>query len=115
MAGVGYEWTRGLWSLQGSVVAGYAFNRLRVDDRAGPAVRSALGSSFVSFAVENGFAWRSQVSIWYDVAPRVGVSASVGYFWQRPALTTISDAGTVKTRLDGACTLFSFGVVYGIF
>jgi len=115
MAGVGYSWTRGQWSLQGSVVGGYAFNRLSVDDRARPAVRSALGASFVSFDVEDGLAWRTQVSLWYDVAPRVGVSASIGYFGQRPVLTTTSDMGTVKTRLDGACTLFSFGLVYGIF
>ena len=55
---------RGRVSAGASIVAGYAFNSLDIDTtRAGPDRAIAVG---------NSFAWRPGLSVWYDIAPRLG-------------------------------------------
>ncbi len=115
MAGVAYNWNRGKFWLGGSLVGGYAFARLTVDDRMRPAFRSALGTSFLSFSSTDSFVWRPQLGVWYDAAPRVGVTASIAYIGVRPTLATMTDFGTRKSTLHAACSVLTFGLVYGVF
>jgi hypothetical protein len=115
MAGVAYNWNRGKYWLSMSVVGGYAFARLAVNDRALPALRSGLGAGFLSVDAGNSFVWRPQLGVWYDAAARVGVTASIAYIGVRPMLRVASDTGVRQTRLDAACTVLTFGLVFGVF
>ncbi len=115
MVGVAYNWNRGKYWLSSSLVGGYAFAGLDVNDRARPAFRSSLGASNLFFDAVNSFVWRPQLGVWYDAAPRVGITASIAYIGVRPKLRVGSDVGTRDTPLDAACTVLTFGLVYGVF
>jgi len=115
MAGVAYKWNRGKYWLSASVVGGYAFARLAVNDRARPVLRSGLGASVLSFDAGNSFVWRPQLGLWYDADARVGITASIAYIGVRPMLRVAFDTGVRQTRLDAACTVLTFGLVYGVF
>lgn len=115
MAGVAYNWNRGKYWLSTSLVGGYAFARLKVDDRALPALRSSLGVRSLSANASNGLVWRPQLALWYDAAPRVGLTASIAYIGVRPLLSIASDTGVRHTRPDASCTVVTFGLVYGVF
>ncbi len=115
MVGASYNWNRGRFWLSPSLVAGYAFTKIKINDEARPALRSSLGASFLSFESSNGFVWRPQFAVWYDAAPRVGLTASFAYIGVRPTLTIETDVGARKFPLDAACTVLTFGVVYGVF
>jgi hypothetical protein len=115
MAGVAYNWNRGKYWISASLVGGYAFARLTVNDQARPAFRSNLGSTFLSFDARDSFVWRPQLGIWYDAAPRVGLTASIAHIGVRPTLRIGTDTGTRQTTLEAACTVLTFGLVYGVF
>jgi hypothetical protein len=115
MVGVGYNWNRGRVWLVPSIVGGYSFNRLYPNSRARLPFRESLGSTDVSFDAGNALAWRSQVAFWYDVAPRVGLLASIAYIRARPTLTVSGDHGVYRASLDASATVVTFGLVYGVF
>ena len=115
MVGVAYNWNRGKYWLSGSIVGGYAFASLAVDDRARPPFRSSLGASSLSFDAVNSLVWRPQLGVWYDAAPRVGITASIAYIGVRPKLRIASDVGTLDIPLHASSTVLTFGLVYGVF
>ncbi len=107
MGGVEYGVSRGRLSYGLSLVGGYAFNSIRVDDqRSGPG--RAIG-------VDNSFAARAGVGMWYDVTQRVGVNLFVGYRFTRPRVTFASDTETITRRLNGDAVVVSLGAAYWIF
>ena len=107
MGGVEYGVSRGRLSYGLSLVGGYAFNSIRVDDqRSGPG--RAIG-------VDNSFAARAGAGMWYDVTQRVGLNLFVGYRFTRPRVTFASDTETITRRLNGDAVVVSLGAAYWIF
>lgn len=107
MGGVEYGIARGRLSYGVSIVGGYAFNSLRVDDtRAGPG--RAVG-------IDNSLAARAGVGMWYDVTQRVGLNVFLGYRVTRPQVTFASDTETTKHRVNGDALLLSVGAAYWLF
>ena len=107
MAGVEYGVVRGRLAAGASIVAGYAFNSLDVDTtQAGPDR---------AVAVRNSFVWRSGVSLWYDVAPRLGINLFGGYLFTRPEVTFASDTAVLTERLRANAVVVSIGTAYWIF
>ena len=107
MGGVAFGAARGRVWAGASVVAGYSFNRLRVDTaRAGPGRAVAVGNSFV---------WRSGAAVWVDVTRRIGINAFGGYLFTSPELTFADDASVVTERLRANSAVASVGVAYWIF
>lgn len=115
MGGIAYNWKRGRTMLSGSLVGGYAFTKLTVNDKARPAFRSSLDASFLAFDTGSAIAVRPQLAVWHDVAPRVGLTASIAYLFVQPSLSIETDRGTVKSRINATSTIVSFGLVYGVF
>ncbi len=116
MGGLAYNWNRRKYWVSVSAVGGYAITGLDVNDRVRPAFRGVLGANSLAFDVANGPVWRSQLGLWYDAAPRVGVTASIAYIGVRPTMTIAGDNGArYRTTLDAACTVLTFGLVYGVF
>ncbi len=116
MAGVTYNWKRDKYWLTMSVVGGYAFTALLgVNNQARPLLRSSLGTSEISFDSTNSFVWRPQLGFWYDAAPRVGITASIAYIGLHPKLRIGNAAAVREMPLDAACSVLTFGLVYGVF
>ena len=107
MVGVEYGVARGRLAAGASIVAGYAFNSLDADiTQAGPGRAVAVGNSFV---------WRPGVSLWYDVAPRLGINLFAGYLFTRPRVTFASDTAILTDRLPANAVVVSIGTAYWIF
>jgi hypothetical protein len=115
MVGAAYNWNHGRWWLSASLVGGLAFDRLSVDPAFVPDIRESLGARNVSFDATNSFAYRPELALWYDAAPRVGLMASFGYLRVRPTLIVRSDRGVERRPMDVAGWVLSFGMVYGVF
>ena len=107
MGGIEYGVSRGRLATAFSLVGGYAFNSLAVDkEQAGPGR---------AIAVDNSLAFRSGVSLWYDVTSRVGLNVFAGYRVTRPRVTFASDSDIAARRLDANTVLLSVGVAYWVF
>ncbi len=107
MGGVEYRVGDGRVSAAGSVVAGYAFNGLRIDTGdAGPER---------AIAVENSFVWRAGGSVWVDVSRRFGVSVFGGYLVNRPELTLLRGESVVTRRLNTSTAIVSLGLAWWVF
>ncbi len=115
MAGIAYNWNRRKYWLSASIVGGYAFAGLDLNDQSRPAFRSSLGARYLAFDAVNSLVFRPQLGIWYDAAPRVGVTASIAYIGVHPKLRVTSDVGRTDIPLNAACTVLTFGLVYGVF
>jgi hypothetical protein len=115
LGGISYNVKRGKYWISPSLTGGYAFVGLRANDQARTAFRSNLGTEFVSFEARNSFVWRLRLGLFYDAAPRVGVSAAIAYMGVRPTLRITTDRGIRQSTLDASCTVLTFGLVYGVF
>lgn len=107
MAGVQYGFTRGRLGLGASVVAGYAFNNLDIDE-------SVVGAGR-AVDVGNSFVWRPGATLWYDVTQRIGVNLFGGYLFTRPKVTFVSDASVETHRMRANAVVISVGMAYWIF
>lgn len=107
MAGVQYGFTRGRLGAGASVVAGYAFNNLDIDE-------SVVGAGR-AVDVGNSFVWRPGATLWYDVTQRVGINLFGGYLFTRPKVTFVSDTSVETHRMRANSVVISVGVAYWIF
>jgi len=114
MVGYGYTRRRGHVSIEVSGMVGYAFNHLSVGGQFRQAYLEKLGT-WVSGHAHNSFVAKPQVSIWYDIAPRVGLNFSAGYLLTRPDITLTTGAGAQTMRWNADMAVLSVGIVYGIF
>ncbi len=115
MVGLAYNLNRGKYWLSASVVGGYAFVRLSPVDQGAAALRANLKAASVALDAGNSLVWRPQLGVWYDAAPRVGLTASIARIGLRPTLRIRTDSGLRTAPLDATCTVLTFGLVYGIF
>ena len=107
MAGVQYGFARARLSAGASLVAGYAFNNLDIDETAAGRGRAV--------DVGNSFVWRPGASVWYDVTPRIGINLFGGYLFTRPTVTYVSDTAVETHRLRANSVVISVGLAYWIF
>ena len=107
MGGVEYRLGDRRVSAGASLVAGYAFNRLRVDrGHAGPEWAVEVGNSLV---------WRAGGSLWVDVTPRLGVNVFGGYLVTRPELAVLSGGSVVTRRVNADTAIVSLGLAWWVF
>jgi hypothetical protein len=111
MAGVGYTWRGNRLSIAPSIVAGYAFNRLSINDTA-PAVTSVTA---VPVDVGNSFAWRIGASAWFDLTRRVAMTVSAGRLMTGLRLTVLEDGRLDRRDASGDTTILRGGLAYRIF
>ncbi len=107
MGGVEYRVGERRVSVAASVVAGYAFNGLRIDTGdAGPERVVAVDDSWV---------WRVGASAWVDVTPRFGVNVFAGHLFNRPELTLLRGDSVVTRRVSADTAIVSAGLAWWIF
>ena len=101
------RWGHRRGSAGASLVAGYAFNGLRVDrGHAGPEWAIEVGNSLV---------WRAGGSLWVDVTPRLGVNVFGGYLVTRPELAVLSGGSVLTRRVNADTAIVSLGLAWWIF
>ena len=116
MGGVGYTATAGAFSIQPSIVAGPAWNRLEVDDDLTSTFAVRAGDDDFNDQAESvTFAVRPGVSATYAFAPRFGVTAFAGYLFNRPKFDVLAPTGDARVpwKTDGLSV--SGGVVVSLF
>jgi hyperosmotically inducible protein len=107
MAGVGYTMPFGRLSVTASVVAGYAFNSLRVPE--------AGGARGLPVDVTNSVVWRPGLAVWIDTSRRTSLNLSLGRAFTRPRVTFVDDAGLVDRNVRADTTVLLAGLVYRLF
>jgi hypothetical protein len=115
MAGVSYIRQYRRYALSTALVAGYSFNSLRPTAAAQAAYQDRLGMPNVRLEVANSFAFRPDVTLWYELGHHFAASASLAYLFARPTVTAVSSTGRRDARLDLSATVITFGVAYGVF
>lgn len=107
MGGIGYTWAADRTSATLSVVAGYSFNSLRIED--------VVAGQRVALRVADSFAWRPGLSMWHDVNGRIAVNVFAGYLMARPEATFLEPDGVVVRALRIDTSVVRVGVAYKIF
>ena len=107
MGGVEYGVIRGRLATTFSLVGGYSFNSLAID-------QGQVGPDR-AIAVDNSLALRPGVGVWYDVTSRVGLHVFAGYRVTRPRVAFASDSDITTRRLDADTVLLTVGVAYWVF
>ena len=107
MAGGQYQFVKGRFSAGATVVAGYSFNSLAVDQKKAASNRA--------IAVTNSFAWRPGGWVWYDLFPKVGLNVVGGYLFTTPELTVASDDSVSSRQVKASTAILKVGIAYWIF
>jgi hypothetical protein len=100
-------------SLTADVVGGLAFTSFELHDDARAALR-ALGEEPTGIQTGMIPVVRPEVSAWYDINQKFGVSVGAGYVIARPEVTLTSPRSTVSQRLRLDTFTLSGGLVYRI-
>ena len=107
MGGVRYTLPVGRVGFSPSIVAGYAFNSIRVPDE-GRAHGLPVG-------VDNSWVLRPGFSIWIDSGHRTAVNLSVGRAITRPHVTFVENGVLRKRSVSADTTVALIGIVYRLF
>lgn len=108
MAGAGYSFRGERASLSLSLVGGYAFNSVVVDEA------SAAGG-VLALTADNSLAWRPGASVWVDVNRRIAINFSAGYLLARPRVAFLERGEVVRRTVRADTFLFSTGIAYKLF
>lgn len=114
MGGVGYTIRSGRVRTTFSVVAGPAWNRLKVHERVRTAF-AARGRDIDATLDATSFAVRPGVGVSIGVAPRVDLTGFGGYLFNRPGFTVPTPAGDVRNEWTADALVLSVGAVFVLF
>lgn len=107
MGGVGYTWSGGQTSATVSLVAGYSFNSLRIDD--------PTPGQPVAVRVADSLAWRPGFSFWYDMSGRLAMNVFAGHLFARPTLTVLDSESVSRRTLRADTSVVRVGLAYKLF
>ena len=107
MVGVGYNTQGDHLSVSVSIVAGAALNRLSV---VRPNEHPEIG-----FDIDNSFAWRPGISLWYDLNSRMAFNVFNGYLVSRPRMTIRTGEDVVSRRLSSNAFILTAGLAYKVY
>jgi hypothetical protein len=114
MAGASYTVVRGRVAASASLLAGPAFNRLRVTDEVRDRLRLAGGDPEEGFGSVT-LAIRPGASLYYSLTPRVALTGFGGYLLNRPRFTLRTSAGEVRNTWNANAVVVSAGVMVAVF
>jgi hypothetical protein len=116
VAGYGYTYSvnRRL-HITGDLVGGLAFTSFELEGAADSALRAVRPGALDVDVTRVIPVLRPEVSLWYDVHPKFGVSVGAGYTFARPRLTITSSGSRETERLRADTFAVSGGIVYRLF
>ena len=107
MVGVSYTLATDRFSVSPSIVGGPSFNSLTIIDTG-----VAAG---VPVEVDNSLAWRSGVSVWFELSRRLALNVSSGYVVTRLRITQLEGGRLEKHRESGNTAIAHAGLAYKLF
>jgi len=113
LLGIGHTQHMGRLNASASLSGGYSLNRFALDDRASPTFALA-DVSLLGARVRNSPAARPDVSVWFDVAKRLGVGVSAAYFVARPDVIVTTNSGTYTRRVRADALEWHAGMTIGV-
>lgn len=109
-AGLSYAMTNRDWSLTPTVAGAYSFNHIRLD----PGFSVPVGTSLPA-AVDDSFAFVANLTLWHEVAPRVSIGVSAGYYFTRPRASWLEGNVFTRRRLNADAIVFGIRAAYWVF
>jgi hypothetical protein len=113
LLGIGHTQHMRRLNVSASLSGGYAMNRLALDSRANPTFELA-GVSLVAARARNSAAAKPEVSVWFDIAKRLGVGVSAAYFVARPDVIIETSTGSYARRLRADALELHAGMTIGV-
>jgi len=108
MAGLSYTLNdQTHWALSLSMVAGLALNNFTLQEST---IRDGL-----ALDVDNSFAMRPGVSLWYDINSRAAVNVFSGYVITRPGMTFLENGQFTRRSVRADAAVLSVGLAYKLF
>ena len=115
LGGYGYTKKFGRYKLSANLMGGYAFNSFELRPAANDAYRQAFGAHGIDTEVSNTLVLKPEMSVWFDVSRKIGITAGAGYLIARPTVTVLSSAGRDERRVNADMFMTKVGLVYSIF
>jgi hypothetical protein len=115
MAGFSFTRQYSRYALSGALVTGYSFNSLRATPAAQAAYRDRFDMPNARIQISNCFAFRPDVTLWYELGHHLAASASIAYVFAQPTVTAVSPVGRRVDPLNISATVITFGFAYGVF
>lgn len=113
----GYGYTHRLTerlTLAGDVIGGFAFSAIELTPSADAALHVPAGQN-VRVLTGSTPVLKPEVSVWYDLSRKFGISVDAGYILARPKLTIASPGLNETERIRADAFTISSGFVYRIF
>lgn len=108
MGGASYTFTdQARWALSMSLVGGMAFNSFTLDQ--------AAPRDVLALEIDNSFAVRPGVSLWYDVNSRAALNFFTGYVITRPQVTYLEFGDFAKRTVRADTAVVNIGLAYKLF
>lgn len=108
MGGASYTFTdQARWALSMSLVGGMAFNSFTLDQ--------AAPRDVLALEIDNSFAVRPGVSLWYDVNSRAALNFFTGYVITRPQVTYLEFGDFTKRTVRADTAVVNIGLAYKLF
>jgi hypothetical protein len=114
LGGVGYTLRHDRLRTTFSLVAGPAWNRLKIRDEVRDAL-AALGRDIDDTLDVANFVVRPGVGLSYRIVRRVDLTAFGGYMFNRPKFTVPTPAGDVRNDWGADAVVLSVGAVFVVF
>jgi hypothetical protein len=115
MAGYGYTYKVGRYTISAVTLAGYAFSAIEVGDLAVATHRDRLGAAGLDADVSNTFTLKPELDVWYDLNKKIGIHGNAGYIVARPDLTVRSSLGEERRTIHADQFMLKIGLAYSIF
>ena len=119
---VGYGYTRSVQvpllrnaKISANVMGGYSFNSFKLQPAVSDVYRQRFNLQSVEADASNTFVMKPEVSLWFDVAKKVGINVGAGYMIARPTVTVSTPGGPERHRVDADMFMFKVGAVYSVF
>jgi hypothetical protein len=114
MAGYGYTYNIGRYSITADVLGGLAVTSFSLTPVATDAYYD-VGARSLSSDVSMTPVAKPEVSVWYDISEKLGLNVNAGMMIARPNLTIRSTLGDQSMRLRADSLQIKAGLAYRIF
>jgi hypothetical protein len=113
----GYGYTHKLTervSLTGDVIGGFGFSSIELTQEADAALHVPPGTP-VRVLTGTALVLKPEVSMWFDLTRKFGLSVDGGYIIARPSLSISSPLVNERTRIRADAFTISTGIVYRVY
>jgi hypothetical protein len=114
MAGYGYTYNIGRYSITADVLGGFALTSIELTPMANDAYRN-IGARTITTDVSMTPVVKPEVSVWYDINKKFGLNVNAGFMFARPNVSIRSTLGDDARRVRADTLQIKAGLAYTLF